>query len=127
MVQECPKKTTKSVRVRLLQCPAFEPEDAIAGSGERRVVGDDHRRQAVFAMHLAEQGMQVTGGGFVEVAGRLIGEQDRRPADQRARHGDALLLAARQRARPMRGARRQPDARQQLRRRAVAIAGGATS
>ena len=31
----------------------------------------------------------------VEVAGRLVGEDHCRAGDQRARHGDALLLAAR--------------------------------
>ena len=33
-------------------------------------------------------------GAAVEVAGRLVGEDDLRPARQGARHGDALLLAA---------------------------------
>ncbi len=39
----------------------------------------------------------------IEVAGRLVGEQDRRRVGQRARHGDALLLSARQRARELVG------------------------
>ena len=84
-VQPCPKTTKESVRVRLLQRSALEFEDAIAGGGQRRIVRDDHRGQAVLAMHIAEQRMEVAGGGFIEVAGRLVGEQQRRPADQGAR------------------------------------------
>ena len=40
----------------------------------------------------------------VEVAGRLVGEDQLGVADQGAGDGDALLLAARQLARPMLGA-----------------------
>ena len=38
----------------------------------------------------------------VEVAGRLVGEEDRRPRDERARERDALLLAAGELGRAMR-------------------------
>ena len=38
----------------------------------------------------------------VQVAGRLVGEHDRGPVDQRAGDGDALLLAAGQLRRPVR-------------------------
>ena len=36
---------------------------------------------------------------FVEIAGRFVGEHQQRPVRQRARHRDALLLAARKLAR----------------------------
>ena len=43
-------------------------------------------------MHIAEEEVQRLGGRLVEVAGRLVGEQDRGTHHQRARHGHALLL-----------------------------------
>ena len=45
----------------------------------------------------------------VEVPGRLVGEQDRRVVDQRARDRDALLLPARQLVRMVVGAVAEPD------------------
>ncbi len=44
------------------------------------------------------------GGVAVEVAGRLVGEDQRGVGDDRARHGDALLLAAGELGRVMAGA-----------------------
>ena len=52
-------------------------------------------------MELLEDLQDRLAGGGVEVAGRFVGHQDRRPADERARDGGALLLAARQLARPV--------------------------
>jgi hypothetical protein len=43
-----------------------------------------------------EERHDLDAGLRVEVAGRLVGQQDRRVVDQRARDGDALALAARQ-------------------------------
>ena len=48
-------------------------------------------------------------GAGVEVAGRLVGEQDRRLGHQRARDRDALLLAARQLVGMMLGRFSRPD------------------
>ncbi len=48
-------------------------------------------------------------GRRVEVAGRLVGEEELRREDQRAGQGDALLLAARELAGAVRGARREAD------------------
>ena len=56
------------------------------------------------------------GGVLVEVAGRLVREQQRGFHDQRARDRDALLLAARQHPRPMLEPLAEPDPRQQARR-----------
>ena len=53
----------------------------------------------------------------VEVAGRLVGEDDLRARAERAGDGDALLLAARQLRREMIGAMRQADLGQQAARR----------
>ena len=65
-------------------------------------------------MHLAQQRVQRVGGLLVEVAGRLVGQQQRRPHDQRPRHRDPLLLAARQHARPVRQPLAETDPPQQL-------------
>ena len=45
----------------------------------------------------------------VEVAGRLVGEDEGRPADERPGDRDALALAAGQRARPVRHPVPEPD------------------
>ena len=58
----------------------------------RVVGGDDHRRpravDAVQQLHDPDRGLGI------EVAGRLVGQQQRRMVDERARHRHALLLAA---------------------------------
>ena len=79
----------------------LQPEDPVARRGESRVVRGDDRRQAVLGVHLAQQRMQRVGGRLVEIAGRLVGQQQRRLHHQRPRHGHALLLAARQHPRPV--------------------------
>ena len=60
-------------------------------------------------------------GRRVEVAGRLVGQQQRRLVDQRARDGDALLLAARQLIRMMLRAVGQADRVERLHRAARAL------
>ena len=50
----------------------------------------------------------------IDVAGRLVGDQQFGPGDDRAGDGDALLLAARQRRRPGAGAVGEPDPGQHL-------------
>ncbi len=67
-----------------------------AKRGDVRLVGDEHDRDALRAVELLEHLQDLDGGAAVEVAGRLVGEDQRRPVHQRARDGDALLLAARQ-------------------------------
>ena len=48
------------------------------------------------AMNLAQQLHDVAAGGGVEVAGRLVGQHDRRIVGQRAGERDPLLFASRQ-------------------------------
>ena len=67
-----------------------------------------------------EQIDDLPAGGAVEIAGRLVGEQDRRIVGERARDRDALLLAARELRRIVMPAVRQPDVREQRRGRAPA-------
>ena len=67
--------------------------------GPRRqggVVGHQHQRRAAPGVHVEQQVDDVLAVGRVEVAGRLVGHDDGRLVRQRARHRDALLLAARE-------------------------------
>ena len=57
----------------------------------------------------AQEGEDLATGAAVEVAGRLVGEDHRRPSGERAGDGDALLLAARQFARAVVQAVAEPD------------------
>ena len=67
----------------------------------------------------------VHGALRVEVAGRLVGDEQVRVGDDGARDRDALLLAARQLLRAVAGAMRQADgAERKQRRAAVARRGG---
>ncbi len=66
------------------------------------------------AHQLIERGEDVVGGVDVEIAGRLVGEQDARRIGDRARDGDALLLAARKLRRPVRQPVLEPQIAQQL-------------
>src|SRR6266511_3657067 len=77
-------------------------DDAVAqvdlAAGVRRdvmLVGDQHDRLAG-PEQLLEQSHDLFAGGRVEVAGRLVGEQDRRLVHEGAGDRDALALAARQ-------------------------------
>ena len=58
------------------------------------VVGDHDHRLVELVDGLAQQAQDLLGGVRVQVAGRLVGEQHGGPVHERARHRDALLLAA---------------------------------
>ena len=65
-------------------------------SRDVHVVRDDDDGRAEARVQVADQRQDLVAGVRVEVAGRLVGEQDRRIDRQRARDGDALALAARE-------------------------------
>ena len=69
-------------------------DHAAAHAVDHRLVvgGDDHRRPG--AVDAVEQLHDPDRGLGVEVAGRLVGQQQRRVVDERARDRHALLLAA---------------------------------
>jgi hypothetical protein len=73
---------------------------------------DDHGRAA--RRGVGDQVHDLEREVGVEVAGRLVGEQDVRLVDQRARDRDALLLAARERERALVAAVLQADLLQHL-------------
>ena len=59
------------------------------------------RMACCFCLQVEQQRGHGVGRRAIEIAGRLVAQQQPRPADQRARDRDALLLAARQLAGPM--------------------------
>ena len=62
--------------------------------GDVRLVGDHHDSNAS-PVQLLKDSHDFNAGSAVEVAGRLIREQDLRVINERPRNGDALLLSAR--------------------------------
>ena len=91
------------------------PPRAIGGV---RIVRDHDDRLAVIAIERLQQIEDLVAGLAIEIAGRLVAEQQRRVGDDGARDADALLLAARQLTRVVLRAIGQPDDLQRDRRRA---------
>ena len=91
--------------------PVVQSHDAPAMTGDPGIVRDDDDRLA-FGMQLAEQRHDFGGRAAVEIAGRLVGQQQLRSTHQRARDGHALPLAAGQLIRFVQQAIAEPDARQ---------------
>jgi hypothetical protein len=58
-----------------------------------RIVRHQHQRHAARSAHLQQQIEHVPAVRAVEIAGRLVGKDQRRIVGQRARNGNALLLA----------------------------------
>ena len=85
-----------------------------------RVVRHHHDRLAVLAVERLQQIEDLVAGLAIEVAGRLVAEQQRRVGDDGAGDADALLLAARELARIVVHALGEADDRQRHLRRACA-------
>ena len=87
-------------REHLVDDLAIGEEDHPVGvAGGDRIVRDHHDRLAEVAHRAAHELEDLGAGPAVEVAGRLVGEDDRRLAGQRPGDRDALLLAAAELAR----------------------------
>ena len=61
---------------------------------DRQVVGDEHDRQPELALHVAQQVQHLRLDRHVERRDGLVGDQQLRLQRERARHADALALAA---------------------------------
>ena len=72
----------------------------------------EHRRSAVPGQP-KEQVHHRAAGGLIEVAGRLVRQQETRAVGQGTREGNPLALAARERSGKVPGARGEPDRVQQ--------------
>ena len=79
-----------------------EADDAVAALGERAVMGDEQERGAGALLQREQKVHDFGAGGLVEIAGRLVGEDEGGLWRERPGHGDALLLAAGELAREMR-------------------------
>lgn len=80
---------------------------------QRPVVGrEEHGRARL--VDVLEQPEDVDGELRIEVARRLVGQDERWLADDGARHGDALLFAAAEHLRPIVAATCEPDALERL-------------
>jgi hypothetical protein len=90
-----------------------EGDDAVGDPAELALVGDEHDGLAV-ARERAEEVEHRAGGARVEVAGGLVGDDDRRVVGERAGDRGALLLAARERRRQLVGLIGDADAVEQL-------------
>ena len=73
----------------------MQPEHPVHLGGDALVVGGDQSGAAFVADQAEEFGEDDVGGGLVEIAGRLVGEDEGRPVGERTGDGNALLLAAR--------------------------------
>src|SRR5919202_697382 len=71
-----------------------EADDALGGGGDGGVVGGDDEGGAGPGAQVADQVEDDGTVAVVEVAGRLVGDDDGRAGGQRAGDGDALLFAA---------------------------------
>jgi len=71
-----------------------EADMALGVGGDIFIMGDKHDGDAALFIELAEQFHQITASRRIEIAGRLVGEDDGGIGDQGAGDGDALLLAA---------------------------------
>ena len=77
-------------------------------AGQRGIVRHHHQRRAFAPVEFEQQFEHLFAGLAVQIAGGLIGQQNRGPRDERARQRNALLLA-RRRAAPDSGPADPPD------------------
>ena len=96
-------------RPRLDDTAIGEAHDAVAALGERAVMGDEQERGAGALLQREQQVHDVGAGGLVEIAGRLVGEDEGGLRRKRAGHGHPLLLAAGELPGEMRLAMREAD------------------
>ena len=84
----------------LLADPAVaHMDDAVGDLAGGRVMADDQRRRAGVSRELAKQVEHAARGHLVELAGGLVGDEQRGSVHERGAEGDPLLLAAGQLAR----------------------------
>jgi hypothetical protein len=69
-----------------------EPDQPVAAGGDLRVMGGDDNRHLVLAAQPGRQAENCGAATGVQVAGRLVGEKQRRGVDQRPGDGGPLLL-----------------------------------
>ena len=78
-----------------------EAKNAACALGELAIVRHDDEGALVALDELEKHVVEALAGLRVQVTRRLIGQQERRPVDERPGHGHALLLSSRQLVGPM--------------------------
>ena len=101
-------------RPLLGDAPVSDAHDPVGDPRRLRVVADDHGRAAMLPHELREHVVHLVGGRAVELAGRLVGEEDLRPVSEGGAERDALLLAARELGRMARALLCEADPLEQL-------------
>ena len=96
---------TKDTPYRCPGCESFPPagtkppfsmaQNAVATPRKRQIVRDENRGELVRAVQTFQELEDHLPGPEIQVPGRLVGEQNRRLAHQRAGQHDPLLLSAR--------------------------------
>ena len=81
---------------RVEDAAVADDQHAVGVGGRLRVVGDEDDRLAPLLAGPPQRVEDLGAGRVVEVAGRLVGEEQRRARHEGAGDGDALLLAGRQ-------------------------------
>ena len=104
-------------RRRLADQAVAHPDDPIAGLADLAVVGHQDERLAVLAIEPSEQREDLGRSLRVEVAGRLVGQDQPGLVDERPGDRDPLLLAARQLGRSVAVPVGEPDEVERLARR----------
>src|SRR4051794_9924179 len=87
----------------------MQPQHAVAAPGKLKVVGDDEGSEPVLSMKSLYQVKHHFCGPVVQIAGWLVGHQDRRSRNQGPGHSYSLLFASGQLSRPMMAATFQSD------------------
>ena len=109
-----PITTAAHRRALLADAAVADVDDAVGDLGRARIVADDERRHSLLPRELGEELVDDRRVRVVELAGRLVGDQEPRPVGERSAQRDALLLAAGQLAGMSVRAVAQTDALEQL-------------
>ena len=81
-------------RVSLASNAITDSDDAVHVAGDGRIVADDDGRQSHLFVQRAQGGVDVQSCGCVDLAGRLVGQQQRWAVGQGDGDGHALLFTA---------------------------------
>lgn len=102
------------MRRRFHEPTSVEAKTAAATGGELEVVGDEQERGTAAGLDGEEELGHCASGSLIEIAGRLVGQEDVGLVRERAGKGHALLLAARKLGREMVHPVRKPDLGEEL-------------
>src|SRR5437868_3208947 len=85
---------------RSFDLSCVKANDAIRSGRDLQIMRHHDDSQSLLLVQVAQQADDILASGSVEIAGRLVGQQEPRPIDERPGYGGPLHLAARKLARP---------------------------